>query len=48
MNSLDITALARIRYEERLRAAEQRHSWRTSEWFRKLPKLAQLAVTIFS
>jgi hypothetical protein len=47
MNSLDMPTLAMIRYEERLRDAERRRSWRTSKWFRKLPKLAQLAVTIF-
>ena len=46
MQSLDMAYLGKIWYEERLRAAQQRRSWRESEWFRKLPRLAQVAVLI--
>ena len=48
MNSLDMVYLSRIRYEERLLAAQERRGWHASEWFLKLPKLAQFAVLLFS
>jgi hypothetical protein len=46
MHSLEMAYLAQIRYEERLRTAQQRRGWRDSEWFRKLPRLAQFAVLL--
>ena len=48
MNPLDLAFLSQIRYEERLEAAAKRRDWRTVNWFRKLPKMAQFAVLLFS
>jgi hypothetical protein len=46
MHSYDVTYLGVIYYEERLRQAEQSRQVRRSEWFRKLPRLAQIAAMI--
>ena len=47
MHPMDMAYLGQLRYEERLQAAQQRRNWRSSEWFRKLPKLAQYAALLF-
>ena len=46
MNPLDLAFLSQIRYEERLLEAQQRRSWLASEWFRKLPRLAQIMALV--
>ena len=48
MNALGLAYLSKVLYEERLQAAQQRRGWQTSEWFRKLPKLAQFAVALLA
>ena len=47
MHSYDMmTYLGVIYYEERLRQAEQSRRVRHSEWFRKLPRLAQIVAMV--
>jgi hypothetical protein len=46
MHSYEMAYLGRIYYEDRLRQAEQSRQVRRSEWFRKLPRLAQIAAMI--
>jgi hypothetical protein len=47
MDAFDLAYLSKLLYEERLQAAQQRRGWRSSDWFRKLPKLAQYAAMLF-